>query len=173
MSDNFLTRQRGITTISKVKISSNLAFPLGHFLFWFFDGGIVLESLIFYKTIFSMMLIITHEAGHAIIARKLCAADVKMNFGLINSCVQSKTTIDNHEKIAFGGIFAQIILLILYFCITRGFGISIPAGDYMFFLINAILMVSNALPIKPLDGYTMFQFISRKVGARGKNSMHQ
>ncbi len=166
-----LTKQHYLGSLFNVRISGNLSLVLGTPLFTYAYFQDPLSALI--GSIFAVFIVFLHEWGHAMVAKKLGCKQIEIEMGLFNSHMKAYSTPASFELISFGGVLAQLLLLIVYFVTTRALQISIPLGDSMFMWFNVVLLITNALPIKPLDGHQMFQFISRKVGQyRDQYSKH-
>jgi Zn-dependent protease len=106
-------------------------------------------------------LLLVHELGHAAVARwRKVAVDEIQLFIMHGQCLHEQPERKSDEIwIAWGGVAAQAILLVLAFGVSQ----LLEARNYSLYLfaypvlrtlveVNFILIVINLLPVPPLDG---------------------
>lgn len=122
-----------------------------------------------------LLLVLIHEAGHAFVVRRtgarVAALDV-LGFGGLCWWEGSVTPLQR-ACIAWGGIWAQMVVLIVTGAAVLSFGHpSHPFAAQMvdvWITGNLWLMGINLLPIRPLDGeeaWALFPLLRRRIAAR-------
>lgn len=108
-------------------------------------------------------LVLIHEIGHAVLvrARRLHAHEIVVHaFGGVCRYEGGWGTPFDHAIIAWGGVAAQAILLVVAFVAARtlepGPGIVSDLA-YVLVVPNALMIVLNLLPIPRLDGRLAWQ----------------
>ena len=147
--------------------------PLGALLF----GGLQFRP-VFWVAFF--VLVLAHEFGHALLARRyghhVLSIDVT---GFGGRCRWAgAATADERAKVAWGGVLAQGVLLILAVgALLLG---VIPASvtgaelSSAFVHTNLILIVLNLLPFRPLDGAEAWSLLGRAwARRRGRGLLEQ
>jgi len=146
-----LTMQSGYLTLLRwrgVPIRAHWTLPLGAL---FFAGLAPVAWFAFFA------LILIHELGHAVLARRyghrVVAIDITGFGGL---CRWSGYATDYERAvIAWGGVVAQAALLVITALVVVPFGFPRgPLGEIagVFLRTNAWLIALNLLPFPPLDG---------------------
>lgn len=114
-----------------------------------------------------LALMIAHEMGHAILARRYRLRVVSIDVTPIGGACQLEGDPTLHEAavVAWGGVLAQAVLLVvallarpLFHVVT--FGVLDDVFDILI-RSNLILMALNLLPIEPLDGATAWRVFRR------------
>jgi stage IV sporulation protein FB len=104
------------------------------------------------------LLIAIHEAGHAILVHRMGLSNLGIDLtGFGGRCrYAGDPTPLQRSVIAWGGVIAQLALLLVTYGLIAVFGVpSIPFADDLadiFTRANLILIAINLLPIPPLDG---------------------
>ena len=112
------------------------------------------------------VLVFIHEAGHAFVIRSYQLWIKEIVIHGFGGYVRWFGEVDEMKRalIAWGGIFAQLIVLILALIATFVFGpvkSSFQAQIYRVFIhTNIIMIVFNLLPMKPLDGVKAWKIIT-------------
>ena len=142
-------------------------------MFW----GAASFPIAVWGTVLIILLVLIHEIGHALVCR-LVGAEV--NFLLVGMlfgyCDYTHWGEQPDERdfvlIAWGGVFAQLVLLIvalLGFALLADSSIFMPnyfrpdgsSFAHMTWLVlvafNAAIIISNLIPIHPLDGYKAWE----------------
>jgi stage IV sporulation protein FB len=137
-------------------IRAHWSTPIGLLLF----SGLSLNPLV-WAALLSLMLV--HELGHALMARRYDLQLVSIDITAIGGrCeLEGDPTLRQAAIVAWGGVLAQAVVLVAAFAL-RTFVHVISAGllDGVWDTLittNAILIVINLLPIKPLDGATAWR----------------
>lgn len=110
----------------------------------------------FYKNILLIFLIvIVHELGHILSIRKLEynieSVEIFPFGGVTKVNKPINTPLKSEIKIAFSGVFFQIILFFIFFILNQQ-GIIREQTFFMFNSYNIAIALFNLLPIIPLDG---------------------
>ena len=139
--------------------SSVIALTL-FFLLWLIDD---FSYFIFYFAVFPIIII--HELGHAYYAQKLnCNVNsicIYVIHGLCN--YDEADTLYDNAKIAWGGVLAQFVVLLITTALVLLFGF--PQSDYFskyilcFQVGNIGMLILNLIPFDPLDGKTAWKII--------------
>lgn len=113
-----------------------------------------------------LVLVVSHEMGHACFARwcGLRVFGIRLGF-LHGMCIyESPDTRLQHVAVAWGGIVAQSVLFAIAVVVSQALRAAhvdlAPALSevlFTFTAFNALLMLLNLLPIRPLDGATAWQ----------------
>lgn len=106
-----------------------------------------------------VVLVVVHELGHAVVVQRLghraLAVDVTGFGGLCHWDPRRATALD-HYLVAWGGVFAQFLLLLLTLTYTLILGAPTSAAEAQivsaFTTTNLWVIALNLLPISPLDG---------------------
>lgn len=117
-------------------------------------GGLVAFAAI-------LILLLTHELGHAVMARWLGLRVIAIRlYGFHGICVHTFPKTEGAAiAVAWGGVLAQIVLFAVAVTIAKI--LSLMAGgipwllDPAFFVwvpLNLLVIITNLLPIAPLDG---------------------
>ncbi|MEZ4298285.1 MAG: M50 family metallopeptidase [Polyangiaceae bacterium] len=122
-----------------------------------------------------LLLVLIHEAGHAYVVRRVGARALALDvLGFGGLCWwEGSVTPIQRACIAWGGVWAQMVVLVLAFAGVAVFG----EPDHWFaaqmvdvaIRANLWLMAINLLPIPPLDGkeaWSLFPLLRRRMAAR-------
>jgi Zn-dependent protease len=143
---------RGFVTVARAfgaPIRIHWTTPLGLLLTGFFVWPIALGTGI---------LIILHELGHAVVASRMGVRVLRLDvlpWGGQCAWVGNPRPIER-AMIAWGGVLAQLLVLVLTIGALRHFGM--PGAGVLdglavaFTLINGMLIFTNLVPVEPLDG---------------------
>ncbi len=104
-----------------------------------------------------VLLLLAHELGHALMVRRQRAEVVSVDVhALGGACHWSGSpSAIGRAWIAWGGVLAQLVVLVVAFTLTRFVPPSTPFSAELaeaFLRANLILMALNLLPVPPLDG---------------------
>lgn len=138
--------------------------PIGALIF----GGF---SPVFWFAFF--VLVLLHEAGHAVLVRRyghrVTAIDVTGFGGLCRW--QGAATRDERAVIAWGGVAAQAVLLVITLGLVLAFGYPtfgpLRTLASAFISTNLFLIALNLLPFRPLDGAEAWPLVTRKLRKLG------
>lgn len=142
----------------------------------FLVGGFILQpvhALLAIGAYFSVILL--HEAGHALVARRLgyTPDDIYVTF-IHGYCVfEHPDSLREHAVIAWGGVLAQLAVSVPLIIVGQltvvgsisYFGVVIAILGHL----NALLALVNLLPLQGLDGTVAWRLIPiflRDLGAR-------
>jgi stage IV sporulation protein FB len=116
--------------------------------------------------LFIALLVLIHELGHAAVVwasgRKVIAIDLLPIGGL---CHWDGGHVSNWQRaaIAFGGVWAQLIVLVVAWLVRATVGVPDALWAYeamgVFISTNLFMMAFNLMPIPPLDGATCWKFV--------------
>jgi len=147
--------------------------PLGALLF----GG--LQFLPVFWVAF-LVLVLAHEFGHALLARRyghhVLSIDVT---GFGGRCRWAgAATEDERAKVAWGGVLAQgVLLVVAVVALVLGIIPVSATGAQLssaFIHTNLILIVLNLLPVPPLDGAEAWSLLTRaRARRRGRSILDQ
>jgi stage IV sporulation protein FB len=166
--------ERGSLTLGRlwgIPIRAHWTLPIGALVFsgFRFEPGFWLGFF---------LLVLIHELGHAFLVKanglRVVGIDISGFGGL---CHWSGYATDRQRgAIAWGGVLAQALLLIVTFGLFMAIGR--PSNAFLgeltsvFVYTNVFLIGLNLLPFPPLDGYEAWRFVGRVFrGSRsGKKS---
>jgi len=118
---------------------------------------------VFWVSFFGLVFI--HEAGHAMIVRyyRLWVEEILIH-GLGGYCrYEGETSEIQLAIIAWGGVFAQFIVLIIATITFYIWGYPVSSISYqihhVFIETNIFIIILNLIPIKPLDGSKAWKII--------------
>ena len=119
------------------------------------------------------LLVLIHELGHALIVRafrlRVVGIDITGFGGLCHWA--GPATERQRGAIAWGGVLAQSVLLVLAFAwltlAGRPSNAFVAELASVFLYTNVLLIGLNLLPIPPLDGYEAWRFIGHILRGRG------
>lgn len=113
-------------------------------------------------------LLAAHEFGHAIAARRKRVKVTAIKLYLLHGLCEHEEPYyeSDHVFIAWGGVAAQVVVLLLALPLDYLTTLALPELRFIFapwfyVLINANCMIAafNLLPIPPLDGYVAWRAI--------------
>jgi stage IV sporulation protein FB len=112
-------------------------------------------------------VMIAHELGHAVLARRYRLRVVSIDLTPIGGVcrLEGDPTLHEAAVVAWGGVLAQGVVLLLALLVKPivhvvTFGIADEVFDILI-RSNVILMALNLLPIEPLDGATAWRVFRR------------
>ncbi len=168
--------ERGYLTVTRwrgVPVRVHWSTPLGALLF----GGFRFLP-VFWGAF--LVLVLAHEFGHALLARRyghhVLSIDVT---GFGGRCRWAgAATADERAKVAWGGVLAQAVLLVVALgALLLGVMPATATGaelSSVFIHTNLILIVLNLLPIPPLDGAEAWSLLRRvRDRRRGRSLLDQ
>jgi Zn-dependent protease len=104
---------------------------------------------------FTFMLL-AHELGHAFMAWRCKLATNFIDLYLFHGLCSTQAPRTDVERvcIAWGGVLAQLVLLILALLVSQFVALPSALGPAFFVLIaiNILTVAQNLIPVKPLDG---------------------
>lgn len=118
--------------------------------------------------IYIMLLVILHELGHAVFAKKLGYQPTQIILSDVHGyCVYEANESPNFYRdealIAWGGVTAQLIVavpLLVISSLTNLFNVKWMAPVVgVFGYLSVVMVLINLLPFKPLDGGTAWKFL--------------
>jgi Zn-dependent protease len=138
-----------IATVRGIPIRLHWTLPVGMLVLGGFSPAIWLAFLV---------LILGHEAGHALLARRYGFRVENIDVTGFGGLCRWTGSATEHQRsvIAWGGVAAQAVLLVatLAVVLVAGWPTSWAGSAFVhvFTRTNAILMVLNLLPFAPFDG---------------------
>lgn len=137
--------------LARVTLRVHWTTPIG----FFFLSGFSLNPLVWASL---LLVIVVHEVGHAILARRyfLRVVSIDVN-GFGGVCrLEGDPTSRQAAVVAWGGVLAQAVLLVAALflrAVIRVVAANLLDGMFDTLITsNAVLIVLNLLPWKPLDG---------------------
>jgi stage IV sporulation protein FB len=134
--------------------------PIGLFLF----SGLSLNPLVWVAL---LGIMIVHEVGHAILARRYALRLVSIDITAVGGgChLEGDPTLREAAIVAWGGVLAQAALLVVALVVSPfvhvvSFGLLDGVFDTLI-TSNLILIAINLLPVAPLDGATAWRLFRR------------
>jgi len=130
--------------------------PIGLFLF----SGMSFNPLVW---IALLAIIVVHEVGHALLARRYELRLVSIDITAVGgTCrLEGDPTLREAAIVAWGGVLAQAGLLVVALVVSgllHAVGLGMLDGVFHVLIwSNLILMAINLLPIHPLDGATAWR----------------
>ncbi|MBL8915890.1 MAG: hypothetical protein JNM17_34645 [Archangium sp.] len=121
-------------------------------------------------------LIFVHELGHAVLVRAYRAHVVAIDFlPFGGECAwQGSVTALGHSVIAWGGVLAQALLLVVVEGVMAAVGRPqepfLNGLVHMLTVSNVYMMVLNLVPIPPLDGSKAWLVVPRGLDALVRRS---
>lgn len=112
-------------------------------------------------------LMVAHELGHAVLARRYRLRVISVDLTPIGGVCRLEGDPALHEAaiVAWGGVLAQGVLLVIALLVKPIFHVvAFGVLDEVFDILirsNLILMALNLLPIEPLDGATAWRVFRR------------
>lgn len=112
-------------------------------------------------------LMVAHEVGHAVLARRYRLRVVSIDVTAIGGVcrLEGDPTLHEAAVVAWGGVIAQAIILVLTLLVRPLFHvIAFGVLDGVFDTLvhsNLILIGLNLLPVEPLDGATAWRVFRR------------
>jgi Zn-dependent protease len=113
-------------------------------------------------------LLAAHEIGHAIAARRRRVKVESINLYVLHGLCEHEDPYyeRDHVLIAWGGVFAQGIVLVLALALDHLSSLFLPSLRYsldpLFFVlinVNCVIAAINLIPIQPLDGHIAWRAI--------------
>ncbi len=115
------------------------------------------------------LLLLAHEAGHAIAARSrrlgVYAIRLYMMHGLCQ--FQAPYREKDHILIAWGGVIAQMCVLVVAVAAQFAVELFLPGKEYLlaplfyvFIKANIVIAVFNLIPVEPLDGHIAWRGVA-------------
>jgi Zn-dependent protease len=115
-----------------------------------------------------VMLMAAHEAGHALVARRLHvrvhAIKLFMMHGLCEFDLPEYKI--DHILIAWGGVLAQAVVFAVVFLLDLSLAHVLPYADAMlqpmlvvFIPVNCFVAMFNLIPLKGLDGFLAWRIV--------------
>jgi len=134
---------------------------------WFYwQSRGIYDTVIMFFSYF--LLLAAHELGHAVIAirRKTNVKSIRL-FILHGECHHDETYCEVDDVyIAWGGIFAQLIILFIALFLNIALSALFPWLQpwlkpifWVFIKLNIITIVFNLIPVAPLDGHKAWRAI--------------
>lgn len=128
---------------------------------------ILILSFLFTGLIKNIMLIylivIVHELGHIFIIKvlgyKVISVDIYPSGGITKIAKPINTKISHDLVIAVFGVLFQVLLYLLFY-LLYSFSYIRSSTYELFVSYNTTILIFNALPIVPLDGYQFLRGIS-------------
>ena len=103
-------------------------------------------------------IVIIHELGHIFFIKifkyKLIKIEIFPFGGFTTIHKSLNSSITKEIIIAFGGIFFQLLSLVIFSCFVK---VKTSYISRLFINYNLILLIFNLLPINPLDGYIILK----------------
>ena len=130
----------------------------------FFISGLSLNPLVWVAL---LGIMIVHEVGHALLARRYALRLVSIDITAVGGIcrLEGDPTLREAAIVAWGGVLAQAVLVVITLAV-RGvlhvvaFGVLDGVFDTLI-TSNLILIGLNLLPIHPLDGATAWRLFKR------------
>lgn len=159
-SDCMFSYERGYLTVGSfgsAPIRIHVTTPIGAYVFagFRFDAAYVIGF---------MLIVLVHELGHAIAVRVSGAYVESVDVLPIGGVCRWQGSVSNFDRacIAFAGVWAQAVLLLLAWSYVRMNGhVMNPFGLKLmnvFMTTNVYMMAINMLPVPPLDGAEAWKF---------------
>jgi len=128
-----------------------------------------------------VFLVLAHELGHGALVRKYGLQVVSVDVHALGGVCWwvGQTHEVNRAKIAWGGVLAQLVILVIACCLAPALPPNALLGQIVqtWTASNVLIMAINLLPIAPLDGaeaWTLFRFRNlRDLWSRGRRSALQ
>ena len=126
------------------------------------------------------VLILVHELGHAFLVKRrgLSIREVRIH-GMGGVCMHEAGTRYDHAIIAWGGVLAQLLVLLVPAYLVWRF-VALPPSPFLAELFSALIYTNlllaafNLLPVGGLDGATAWQlprlWRARRTGTRREST---
>lgn len=159
------TGTRKLFTWSNIPVYANWTILLWLPWYWMHNSNLVWVAVTFLAY---ALLLLAHELGHAVAARsrrlRVHAIRLYMMHGLCQ--FQSPYREKDHILVAWGGVIAQMCMLVLAVIARFAVQAFLPQAEYflaplfyVFIQANIVIAIFNLIPVAPLDGHIAWRVL--------------